>query len=188
MSDKLHADSFLGAAMNAIGGVGDQGEIVGHYQIQCHDAEGNLLWEDGFDNLVTTVGQNQLLASGIYSTAYMGLISASGYGAGPVAGDTMASHSGWLECGGSVPPVYGTTRPTLTFSTPPSAGQITTTSTNSYTFTSSGTVEGAFIVLGSGASATVDSTTGVLLSAGALTTPQPVIATNTVTMSYTLTL
>ena len=52
----------------------------------------------------------------------------------------------------------------------------------------SGTIEGAFIVTGTSASATVGTTTGVLFSAGAMITPQPVVNGNTVTMTYTLNL
>jgi hypothetical protein len=186
-ADFLNAGAVLSASMNAPGGLGDSINLEGHYDIVCTDAEGNVLWENGFDNLVTTVGMNQLLASGVFGSepAFLGLIGGSGTVVAIT--DTLTTHPGWVEAGGAVNPVYGTTRPGLGF-VAPSAGATSASGNASFVFTSSGSVNGGFVVFGSSASATVDSTTGVLLSAGTLTTPQPVISTNTVTMTYTLTL
>jgi hypothetical protein len=187
--DLVKVGDVLGAQMAAGAGTGETTFAKGHYELECRDSEGNLLWAEGFDNLVTNVGKSQLLASGVTaSTAYLGLITASGYSA-VAATDTMASHSGWLEASSTNAPGYGTTRPTVTWNALAAGGtSISNSNTLSYTFTTGGTVQGAFVVEGTGASATVGTTTGVLLSAGALGTPQPVIATNTVTMTYTLTL
>ena len=52
-----------------------------------------------------------------------------------------------------------------------------------------GTVKGVFIVYGSGAVSTIDSTTGVLYSAGLFTGgDQAVVNTNTVTVTYSTSL
>jgi hypothetical protein len=57
-----------------------------------------------------------------------------------------------------------------------------------FTFTGAGTVQGAFIVTGSGAVTTLMSTAGTLYAEGVLGTPQPVVSTNTLTLSYSTTL
>ncbi len=75
--------------------------IEGHYHVVCHDAEGNLKWEQTFPNLVNAVGKelmlDTLLSGSSYTTVgpFLGLIS----GASPTfaASDTMASHGGWTE-------------------------------------------------------------------------------------------
>jgi hypothetical protein len=186
--DLIKVGEVIGAKMSTGTDVDEISLVKGHYDIECRDSEGNLLWSDGFDNLVPTGGLNELLVSGIYSlTSYMGLISASGYTA--VSGtDTMTSHSGWLEASSSAAPGYGTTRPSVAWSALPTTGQLVSAAATFVASGASGTIEGAFIVTGTGANATVGNTTGVLFSAGALTTPQPVIGGNTVTMTYTLNL
>lgn len=187
-TDVLHADDFLKVNMGASAGIDDILQLVGHYSIECHDSEGNQLWSDEFDNLVTTVGMNAMLVSGVIAqgTSFMGLIG-SVSGGGPAVGDTMASHAGWAEGGTTNIPTYAN-RATVTYTNPPTTGVLNTSSTNTFVMTSSGTVQGGFIVLGTGSSATNLNTGGVLLSAGELGTPQPVISTNTITMSYSLTL
>lgn len=167
--------------------LGDTYRPHGHFDIKCLDNTGQVLWEDGFDNLVPTVGLNQLLSQGATTTSYMGLISSVGFTT-LVAADTMASHAGWNEAqntGTNTPP-YGTVRPTITWSSP--AGGIVNAGTSSFVFTNSGTVTGGFITNGSGASPTVASTTGVLFSEGTLAVAQPVISGNTLQMTYTLTI
>jgi hypothetical protein len=186
--DLLNLGEVVGAKMSAGTDADEISLVKGHYEIECRDSEGNLLWSDGFDNVVTLGGKDELLVSGVYAlTSYMGLISASGYTA--VSGtDTMTSHPGWLEASSSVPPGYGTTRPEVVWGALPTAGVVSSTAATYVVSGASGTVEGAFIVTGTGAENTVDNTGGVLFSAGALTTPQPVINGNTITMTYTLTL
>lgn len=187
MSDLLNAGEVVGVRMTAGGGLKDDGQIEGRYSLECHDENGNLVWVETIDNMVVTGGQNQLLAAGLQGStpAYMGLIAGA---TGTVAAtDTMASHAGWVEADSSHAPAYSGNRAPLTFGAA-SGGSMTTTSTNSFEFTNSGTVCGAFIVLGSGASNTPGDTNGVLLSAGTIATAQPVISGNTITMSYTLTL
>ena len=133
----------------------------------------------------TPVEINGMLNRGEVDVA---LISSVGFTA-LAAGDTMSSHAGWNEAQntGTNTPSYGTVRPTLTYGAA-SGGVISTSSTNSFVATSAGTVQGAFVVGGSGASATVANTGGVLMNEGTLGTPQPVISGNTVTIGHTLTL
>lgn len=183
------ADTF-GAELNA-GNVSEEAmRVMGHFDLECHDSLGITLWEASFDNLVTTVGKNAmeqiaLANSGTAGNAFMGLISSTSFSAVNAA-DTMASHAGWLEAGNANTPHYSGSRATMTFGSA-SAGVIISTG-NAFVFTGSGTVQGGFIDFSTGATGTIDNTAGVLFSAGTLASAQPVISTNTLTMSYTLTL
>jgi hypothetical protein len=176
----------LGEVLTVQAGAGNDeiGHLHGHYDIECRDAEGTLLWKEGFDNLVVTVGKTQLLVSGVVGSepAYMGLIAGA---TGTVAAaDTMASHVGWLEADATNAPEYSGNRPSVTFGAA-AGGQIISNSTNQFVFTNSGTVCGAFMNYGPGATNTQGGTVGVLLSAGTFTA-QPVITGNTITVGYTL--
>lgn len=183
----------MGAMMNAGAVVADGALPKGSFDFRCYDSDGNLLWQDHIENLFTTVGKGQILTaayagSAYTATEYMGLISSVGYTT-LVAGDTMASHAGWNEAqntGGNTPP-YGTTRPTLVYGVTTN-GTITTSTPGTFVATGGGTIEGAFVVGGSGASATVGNTGGVLMNEGVLGTPQPVISGNTVVITHSGTL
>ena len=143
------------------------------------------------DNVVTTVGGNLALDTYLAGSAYtvvgpyMGLIGAVTFTAAPVIADTMASHAGWTEAGTLNAPTYTGPRKTIAWnaaaakSKAPSAAPV-------FTFTATaGTVKGAFLVYGTGAVSTIDSTAGVLYSAGLFTGgDQAVVNTNTVTINY----
>jgi hypothetical protein len=163
-------------------------EVIGRYKFECFDADGNLKWVEEFDNLVTTLGKNQLLDVGwggtTYAAMYMGLISSVSYTTGPVVGDTLASHAGWTEAGLANAPTYSGNRATLAWNAA-SAGSKATTST-SFTFTGSGTVKGSFIVTTNN---TKDNTaTGILMSAGTFAADKVVVSTDVVNVTYTSTL
>ena len=101
--------------------------------------------------------------------------------------DTMASHSLWTEAGSTNAPTFAA-RLAPAFGTA-SGGSISTSSAVSFTMTGAGTLQGAFIVYGTGAVATLMSTAGTLLSAGAFTGgSQPVSSGNVVQVSYSLSL
>jgi hypothetical protein len=164
----------------------------------CRDKDGNELWREEFDNLLTQTGKafllDQALAGSAYTAAdYMGLISSTSFTA--VSGaDTPTSHSGWLEAGGANAPTYSGNRATCAWSAATTSGASAYSATKalsaalSFTFTGSGTVQGAFIVAGSGANATIGNTGGILYSAGTFGTPQPVVSTNVLTVSYQTTI
>ena len=99
---------------------------------------------------------------------YMGLISSVSYTA-VAAGDTMTSHAGWLEAGGTNAPTYTGNRKTAVWSAATAGGKALSAAL-SYAITGTGTVKGAFMVFGTGAVATKDDTNGVLWSAGTFTT------------------
>jgi hypothetical protein len=156
--------------------------IQGWYDVKCYDSEGNLKWEDKAPNLVTAVGKQALFdfyfgatgtAGGTASGAnYLGLAGGAGT---YTAADTMASHAGWTEVGLANAPTYTGNRQSINWTAASSTGtspsNVTTKTGGAITFamTSSGTVNGCFINSGATASATKDTTTGVLYSAGNFT-------------------
>lgn len=186
------------AAMSAAHGLAEGMKIVGHFSAVCRDANGVELWREEFDNMLTQIGKALLLDEGLagssYSaTEYMGLISSTSFSA-ISGGDTMSSHAGWLEAGSANAPTYSGTRNTAAWNASTLSGASAYSATKSlsagltFTFTGSGTVQGAFLVGGSGASSTIGNTSGTLFSAGAFATPQPVVSTNTLTVTYSVTL
>jgi hypothetical protein len=102
-----------------------------------------------------------------------------------VAADTQASHASWDEVGGTNAPAYSGDRPTPSFSSA-AAGSKTTSSAVSFSMTSTGTVAGCFINIGG--SATKDSTTGTLFSAGDFSSSKSVVNGDTIAVTYQLTL
>lgn len=171
--------------------------VAGHYHVVCRDAEGNVKWEESFPNLVNAVGKelmlDTLLKGSSYSVVgpYLGLIS----GSTPtfLAADTMSSHGGWTEfanytVGGSA------VRGTAVFASATSSGlspaNVTTSAASAITYTitgGGGTVGGCFLVTGSGASSTINNTSGTLYSAGAFATPKVTTAGDTVSVTYSTT-
>ena len=154
-----------------------------------HLRDGKVIWEEDFHNTVVTVGKNlmldTLMAGSAYTVTgpYMGLMSGTPT---PASGDTMASHGGWTEVGGTNAPAYSGTRKTAVWSAA-SGGSKALSAALNFTFTSGGTVGGAFIVLGTGASSTQDNTSGTLFSAGAFGTGnRTVISTDQLNISYTI--
>ncbi len=130
------------------------------HEAMCRDMM-VVAWTDRAFNLVTTVGKNDLLdkylGGSAYTAAwYCGLIALTSYSA-IAAADTMASHAGWLEAGGTNAPAYTGNRPALTFGAA-AAGVKSTSSASSFTFTSAGTIKGMF----ANSVTTKDGTTGVL--------------------------
>jgi hypothetical protein len=167
--------------------------VVGHYHVWCTDINGKILWADQFPNTVVTVGKNSILDNFLAGSSftqtgpYMGLISSASFSA-IAAGDTMASHSGWLEAGNANAPTYTIPRPTCAWSGA-SAGAKALSAALSFAITGTGTIKGCFIVLGSGAVSTIDNTAGTLFSAGLFTGgDQAVVNTNTVNISYSVSL
>jgi len=156
--------------------------ITGYYVVECLGADDKLKWKEEIHNLVTTVGKNltmdTVLGNSAAGAVVMGL---KGTGTPDVA-DTQASHATWNEVGGTNAPAYTGNRPTPTFSAA-SSGTKSTSSAVSFAITSSGTVAGCFINIGG--SATKDSTTGTLFSAGDFTGgSRAVISGDTLNVSY----
>lgn len=171
----------------------------GYYHVVCRDKNGDVKWEEGFENQVVQVGK--ILAMTTLLT------TASGYTlVGPFLGlvatattysptDTMSTHSGWTEftnytVGASA--VRGTAVfAAATGNNVTTAGSnIVTSSASAITYTvtgAGGTITGCFLVTGSGASSTLSSTTGTLWSAGGFAVAKITTAGDTVTVTYSTT-
>lgn len=190
--EKLHANGALAGSVSGSGGQNEIAEAHGRYKVECFDAQGNLKWDDEFENIVTTVGKNLALDTFLTGSAYtvvgpyLGLINGSASSA--VIGDTMASHAAWLEVGATNAPTYTAPRKTLAWSAA-SAGSKATSAAASFAITSAGTVGGCFLVFGSGALSTIDNTGGTLYSAGAFTGGSKTVANgDTLNVTYTASL
>jgi hypothetical protein len=194
VTDKVLTHDRFRARLGVSGGMPDDMTVLGRFHAVFREASGRIFHEEEFDNLVTTLGKNFLLDTTLAGSSYtvvgpyMGLICGA---SAPtiVAADTMASHAGWLEGGTTNPPTYSSSgaRIICVWSAA-SAGVKALSAGLTFTFTGSGTVQGGFIVTGSGAVTTNLSTAGTLYSAGALSAAQPVVSTNTLTISYSTTL
>ena len=183
--DKLTATDHVAASTKYNTMPADQMAINGYYHAVCYGADGQVKWEAPIENLVTTVGQNLTLDT-ILGNSAAGAVVMGLKGTGTaVAADTQASHASWLEVGGTNAPAYSGNRPTPSFSSA-AAGSKTTSSAVSFSITSTGTVAGCFINIGG--SATKDSTTGTLFSAGDFSSSKSVVNGDTIAVSYTLTL
>jgi hypothetical protein len=174
-------------------GMQEQAEAHGRYEIECIGPDGRLKWREVIENVVCTVGKNlaldTFLAGAAYTVTgpYMGLISSTSWSA-VSAGDTMSSHAGWLEAGGANAPTYTGNRKTAAWSSAAS-GSKALSAALSFAITGTGTVKGAFLVYGSGASATKDNTGGTLWSAGTFTSgDKAVINGDTLNVAYSTSL
>jgi hypothetical protein len=201
-NDKVDSTENISSTTSATSGVNeDCGMIIGRFTAVCKDSDGNTLWTEEFNNTVTVIGKQLLLdttlAGSAYTTVgpYMGLISSVSYAGAPLYSDTMASHTNWKEADSTNAPAYtlgltsggGATRGTTAWSASTTSTSTATkalSASQNYYFTGAGTVEGIFIVTGTGAVSTWENTSGTLFSAGAFGTAQPVVATNTLSVSY----
>ena len=183
--DKMTATDMVQASTKYNTMPEDTMSIQGHYTAVCYSVDGFVKWADDIENLVTTVGKNFTLDTTLGNTAggavVMGL---KGTGTAVVA-DTQASHASWLEVGGTNAPAYSGNRPTPSFSSAAAASKATSSAV-SFSMTSTGTVAGCFINIGG--SATKDSTTGTLFSAGDFSSSKAVVNGDTIAVTYTLTL
>ena len=188
-NDKVKSKDVVSSSLVAGGFAADSASAKGVYKIQCHDAQGNLKWEDEAPNLVVNVGLQDMNAKYFTGSAYTAAWYIGLYGSGatnsPAAGDTMSSHAGWTE----VVAYSQATRPACTFGTPTTANpSVATNSASPATFTINGTttVGGAFLTSNS----TKSGTTGTLYSAADFSAPgdRAVVAADTLSVTYTLSL
>jgi len=162
---------------------------VGHsklFKFVMRDKDGVVLWVDEFRNRVPTEGLNDALDKHLNGVAYtaswsIGLIDNAGFSA-LAAGDTAAQiggSNGWAELtsysqANRVPLVLGAA----------SGGSIDNTASLAvFTINASVTIYGAFI----SSDSTKGGTSGVLYGEGALSTPQPAISGNSLSLTVVLT-
>lgn len=194
--EKANANEQGDASVVRGGGQVEEALIHGRFEVECFDKDGKLKWRDTIENVVTTVGKNLALDTFLAGSGYtvvgpfMGLISSVGYGAGPVVGDTMGSHSGWVEAGYSTNyPLYTTPRKTCAWAAAGSGSKALSAALSFAIITTGGTVKGCFLVYGAGAVSTIADTNGVLYSAGVFTGGDKVVGVgDTLNVSYTASL
>ena len=185
MNDKLTATDTLGAATSYNTQPHDSMSIEGYYTAICYSADGFVKWSEDIHNVVCTVGKNATLDS-ILGNSSQGAVVMGLKGTGTaVAADTMTSHATWSEVGLANAPTYTGNRPAPSFSAA-SSGSKTTSSVVTFAITSTGTVAGCFINIGG--SATKDTTTGILFSAGDFSSSKSVVSGDTIAVTYTATL
>lgn len=179
----LDSNSELNTAsgLDAKGGTAVTVSANTHYLVECFDENGELKWQDEFDNLVVTAGLNDLLdkyfKGSTYTAAwYVGLASSSPTFA---AGDTMASHGGWTE----VATYSEANRQTLTLGTV-SGGSVNNSASKAvFSINDSATVGGAFVVTNN----TKSGSTGTLYGGGAFSEGnRSVVSGDTLNVTITL--
>ncbi len=160
----------------------------GVYKVVCHDADGNLKWEETTHNLVVNTGlqdMNTKYFSGSSYTAawYLGLITGPGSGTSIAASDTLASHAGWTEFTN-----YSGNRKAVTFGTATTADpSVIDNSASPSQFTISG---GGGVVAGAFLCNAATGTSGILFSASDFQSPgdRTVVSGDTLTVTYTFSL
>jgi len=197
MNEKLNMVATADASVIRGGGMLEMIDLRGVYDVWCI-RDGVEIWRDSINNVVTTVGKNAMLDAALAGSSYtvtgpyIGLISSVGYTSVPVVGDTMASHSTWNEAGnGSNFPNWSTpasnARATAAWAAASGGAKALSSNASFVIATNGGTVKGCFMVFGSGAVATNNNTSGVLLSAGLFTGGDKVVAVaDTLNVSYSL--
>ena len=154
--------------------------VTGHYNVQCLDSDGQVKWTDTIENLVVTVGKNDLLdkyfAGSAYTAAwYMGLVDGASTPT-YAAGDTLASHAGWTESTAYT----GSNRATVAWNAA-SAGSKASTAT-SFSINATATIAGALLTV----TQVRATTTGVLYSAGSFSGGNRSVANgDTLNVTYT---
>ena len=134
--------------------------FVNKYKVECVGRDGEVKWAEEFENLVTNVGLDSNLdvyfgSATKIASWYMGLKNTGS----PAAGDTMASHGGWVENEN----YEETTRPEVVFGSV--SGQAIGNSGNAASFsidTAGQTIAGIFVVSDN----TKGGTTGTLYAVG----------------------
>ncbi len=161
---------LAGGAIAASAAMGEESRLVGFFGVTCIGPDGNVKWEDTAPNLVVNVGKNMALDMCLGGTAfvacYMGLANANATSC--AATDTMITKTTWLEAGVANAPTYTGPRKTPSWSAA-ATGAKSTSSAVAFAITGTGTVGGCFIVMGTGAVTTIDSTAGTLYSCGQFT-------------------
>ncbi len=157
-------------------------QATSRYEIECFAPDGTLKWREDICNLVVTTGLNELLdktfkASTYTAAWYVGITAGSPTFA---AGDTMASHAGWTE-----QTIYSeSNRPTLTLGTVSSGSVNNSANKAVFTFSSGGTIGGAFVTTNN----TKGGSTGTLYGGAAFSANRTVATNDVLNVTVTLTI
>lgn len=185
-SEKITAVDACGTSVEKNSPVEAAAVAEGIYEMTCVGADGQIKWVETFPNTVVTVGKNYLLDSFFNGTVagpwYMGLVDATSFTT-PVIGDTLASHSPWLEYLNYT--VSGTNRATPSWGSA-AAGSKATTATAFPITGAGGSVAGALMCTTLARNTASNGGAGILYSAGAFTGgTRVVISGDTLNVTYT---
>ena len=172
----LQVDAALVAAHRAGVGV----KIRNVYRFEAKDADGNVLWTEECENLLTTAGATDLLAKYLKGSAYTAAWFVGLKAAGTIAvGDTMASHAGWTE----VTAYSQATRPALTLGTPAAGSVDNSAAPAAFSINGTTTIAGAFVASDS----TKGGTAGVLYGAADFASARSMFNLDSLNVTVTLT-
>jgi hypothetical protein len=171
------------ASVETADGMKDRVDAGGVFYFKCYDKDGNLKWGDHIHNLVVNEGLKDMSAkyfSGTTYTAawYLGLITGPADSTTIAAGDTLASHIGWVENTS-----YSGNRKTVTFGVPTLADPSVISNSGSpaqFLMNDTATIAGAFLASVSTGSA------GILFSASDFQAPgdRSVVNGDTLNVTY----
>lgn len=177
----LKAQDGLGANLIGRPALEERCGLVGVYRAE-HWRDGELLWMETFNNLVTTEGKNAVLDKFLglgtaYAAIRLGLHTTVGN-----ASSTYATPSPQVESTVS-------SRVTPSFSAA-SSGSKATSSAASFSITGSATITGAFLAIGAAGISSAGDTaaTAVLLSSGSFGASRAVINGDTINVTWSLAL
>lgn len=159
--NKVGTDSIVGASANAGAIAKSEAFIKNCYHFEAFDKDGNLKWEEYAENIVVNEGLNDLLDKYLKGAAYTAahyVLLTDGTPT-PAAGDTLASHAGWVEV-----TAYAGDRKALVLGTVAAQSVDNTASKASYAINANGTTIG-----GAGLATVATGTAGVLYSVAAFT-------------------
>ena len=188
-SEKVTAIDDCGISLEKGSPITETIGIQGHYDVVCIGEDGQIKWTDVIENLVVTVGKNDLLdkyfAGSAYTAAwYMGLVDNASFTA-YAATDTLASHTGWLENLGYTISGSSTNRATFGWSGAASAGS-KVASVAAFTINATSTILGALMCTTQARNTTSNGGAGILYSAGTFTGgARAVISGDTLNVTYT---
>lgn len=155
------------------------------YHVECV-REGKVIWTEDFKNLVVDEGLNDSLdkhlkGAGFTAAWYIGLIN-NAPAPSLVAGDTLASHAGWVETTAYDEWAAGRTgRATLTLGSVAAKSVDNSASKGVFTINGTVTVYGAFVCN------QLTGTTGVLYGEGAFSQTRAVIDNDVINVTVTCT-
>lgn len=182
INSKAKSTDSVGASVGKMSGFSSGARGGGVFHFKCYDKDGNVKWEDKAHNLVVNEGLQDMntkyFKGSTYTAAWhLGLVNNSptpSY----AAGDTLASHAGWVETTD-----YSGNRQAVTFGTATTADPSVIDNSGSvaqFSITGTVTIDGAFL-------ASVNTgTSGVLFSVSAFQSPgdRSVVSGDTLNVTY----
>ena len=184
---KSKANDAIEAGITKNGGLNGSASGGGVFHVQCFDKDGNLKWEESAHNLVVNQGLQDMntqyfKGSGYTAAWYLGLVTGPGASNTYAAGNTLASHAGWVEDTN-----YSDNRKTVTFGTATTADPSVISNSASpavFSINATTTIAGAFLTN------VATGTSGILFSVANFQSPgdRSVIIGDSLSVTYTFNL